>query len=136
MAVRRRKSTASGGFTLLEVLAALVILALSMASLLQIFSSGLRGLGAAEDHAMASLFAESWLESLGSERPVEEGETAGSFDERFSWRAVVRPLSVGERTDQAPWSVTAYQIELAVLWSAGGGQRSISLSTLRLATKP
>jgi general secretion pathway protein I len=126
-----------GGFTLLEVLAALVILALCMGALLQLFSTGLRGLSAAEDHAMASLLAQSWLEGLGTERAIEEGETRGIFDARYSWRAVVRPLVLDEPADRAAvWPVTAYEIELSVLWDDGRAQRSISLSTLRLVASP
>jgi general secretion pathway protein I len=121
----RGRGGSEGGFTLLEVLAALVILALSMGALLQLFSTGLRGLGAAEDHAMASLLAESWLEGLGAGRVIEEGEASGIFDARYSWRA-----------HRAAWPVTAYEIELSVLWDDGRAQRSISLSTLRLVANP
>jgi general secretion pathway protein I len=133
----RGRGGSEGGFTLLEVLAALVILALSMGALLQLFSTGLRGLGAAEDHAMASLLAESWLEGLGAGRAIEEGEASGIFDARYSWRAVVRPLVLDERADRAAaWPVTAYEIELSVLWDEGRAQRSLSLSTLRLVANP
>jgi general secretion pathway protein I len=131
-----RRASAGSGFTLLEVLAALVILAFSMGVILQLFSSGLRGLGAAEDHAMASLLAESWLDGLGTERTIEAGETSGTFDGRFSWRAVVRPLVLDERTEPVAWPVRAYQIELAVAWVEGRAPRSLSLSTLRLIANP
>jgi general secretion pathway protein I len=136
MTARGPGGGSEGGFTLLEALAALVILALCMGALLQLFSSGLRGLGAAEDHAVASLLAESWLEGLGTEGAIEEGETSGIFDARYSWRAVVRPLVLDEPADRVAWPVTAYEIELSVLWDEGRAQRSLSLSTLRLVANP
>jgi general secretion pathway protein I len=109
------------GFTLIEVLAALVILALSLGALLRLVSGGLGGLGAAEDYTTASLLAESWLEGLGVERALLEGEETGAFDER------------GEPSD---WPVRAYEVQLTVLWDEGIGQRSIVLLTLRLAPDP
>jgi general secretion pathway protein I len=124
------------GFTLIEVLAALVILALSLGALLRLVSGGLGGLGAAEDYTTASLLAESWLEGLGVERALLEGEETGAFDERFRWRAVVRSLALDERGEPSDWPVRAYEVQLTVLWDEGIGQRSIVLSTLRLAPDP
>jgi general secretion pathway protein I len=142
MRARRSSSVGSGtrgsarcresGFTLLEVLAALIILALAFGALLRLVSGGLGGLGAAEDYTSASLLAESWLDGLGVAWPLREGEMAGAFDERFRWRARIRELPA----DGAGWPVVAYEIELAVVWGDGLRERSMALSTLRVTPAP
>jgi general secretion pathway protein I len=118
------------GFTLLEVLAALMILALAFGALLRLVSSGLGGLRAAEDYAGASLLAESWLDGLGIERPLREGAATGAFDDRFRWWADIRrvPLPAADG-----WPVQAFEVDLTVTWDEGARERSIALSTLRLA---
>ena len=121
------------GFTLLEVLAALMILALAFGALLRLVSSGLNGLGAAEDYASAVLLAESWLDGIGVEQPLGEGESTGAFNERFRWSASISRLPAAPAEDRTAWPVQAYAIELAVLWNEGARQRSISVSTVRLA---
>jgi general secretion pathway protein I len=136
MTGERASDRSCRGFTLLEVLAALVILALSLGALFQLFSTSLRGLGAAENYATAGLLAESWLGGLGTERPIVEGEARGAFDDRFHWRAVVTPVAAGERTSPVASPVRAYEVELMVHWNEVRGERSISLSTLRLVPNP
>jgi hypothetical protein len=73
---------------------------------------------------------------LGTEWPIIEGEAMGQFDDRFHWRAVVTPVAAGERTSPVASPVRAYEVELMVHWNEGRGERSISLSTLRLVPNP
>lgn len=116
------------GFTLLEVIVAVAILAVALGALLQIFSSGLRGARVAGHHAIATLQAESKLAAIGIETALEEGESAGEFDNGHRWRVTVRPyLGSGQEARLA-----AYEVVVTVSWGETGGPRSISLGTLRL----
>lgn len=65
----RRGSTrcASAGFTLLEILVALTLLALAMGIIMQIFSRGVNGADLADRYAKAAMLAESRLASVGIE---------------------------------------------------------------------
>ena len=126
-------SAAAGGFTLIEVLIAFVILALALGALLPGFSAGLRGLDAADDYATAAMFAESRLAAVGREAPLEEGTTSGEFDERFSWRLDVTALPEADPDGVLP--VLPYGVVLTVSWGEGDG-RSIVVETLRLGPPP
>lgn len=129
---------ASGGFSLLEVLVAFVILALTMTVMMRIFSGGLRNVGLADDYSRAVLLAESRLAELGVQ-PLE-GEASGEFDRQFRWHSMVRPWvdEGGEPGMGAqPLPVRLMEIEVRVAWGEGGGKaREIGLSTLQLIPAP
>ena len=57
----RRRKRAERGFTLIEALAAIVILALSLTALLSAHDTGVRGAAAIDDHLQARLLAQSLL---------------------------------------------------------------------------
>ena len=64
------------GFTLLEVLVALVVLATTVVAVLQLFGGGLRLARTAGDHADAALLASAKLADL-EPGPLTEGATEG-----------------------------------------------------------
>jgi general secretion pathway protein I len=84
------------GFSLLEVLVAFAILAVSLGVLMQIFSVGLRNVAVEEGYTRAILLAESKLAGLGIEEPLQPGETTGSFDEEYRWHITVQPYTDGD----------------------------------------
>ncbi len=129
---RRRGRAAAAGFTLVEVLIAFVILALALGALLPGFSGGLRGLGAADDYTTAALLAESVLAAVGREQTLEEGTSAGEFDNGFRWRLDVVALDA-ELDPEGTLPVRPYDVVLTVSWDGRGDtERSITLETLRL----
>lgn len=126
---------ASGGFSLLEVLVAFVILALTLSVVMQIFSGGLRNAALADDYSRAVLLAESRLAEL-SVQPLE-GEARGEFDEKYRWRSTIRPWVDDAGAGAQPLPVRLMEIEVRVAWGEeGGGSREIGLSTLQLAPVP
>lgn len=139
---------ASAGFSLLELLVAFVILALTLSVMMRIFSGGLRNIGLADDYSRATLLAESRLAELGVQ-PVE-GEAEGEFDEKFRWHSTIRPWSddadaqgpeaqpMGAQPMEAqPLPVRLMEIEVRVAWGEPGGKsREVGLSTLQLASAP
>ena len=64
-----------GGYSLIEVLVAFVILAMALTVLLRIFSGGLRNVDAATDYAQAVVIANAQMNSPGSIEPLQPGET-------------------------------------------------------------
>ncbi len=122
------------GFTLIEVVVAFVILALSLGVLLNVFSTGLRTARTSEAYTMATLLAQSKLAAVGVEAPLVEGETAGQFDERFRWSIDVRrDEELSPPGEDLP--VRAYDVVVTVSWGEADGERSVSLTTLRLAPR-
>lgn len=129
---------ASAGFSLLEVLVAFVILALTMSVMMRIFSGGLRNVVLADDYSRAVLLAQSRLAEL-SVKPIE-GEGKGEFDEKFRWRSMIHPwVDDAAATGLAPppLPVRLMEIEVRVAWGEeGGSPRELVLSTLQLAPTP
>lgn len=126
---------ASAGFTLLEVLVAFVVLALTLSVIMRIFSGGLRNVSVADEYSQALLLAQSRLAEL-SVQPLE-GEDSGEFDKKFRWRSAIRPWSdpaLAAKPMTQPLPVRLLEIQVKVAWGeAGGGSREVALSTLRLA---
>ena len=125
----RRGRGRRGGFTLVEVLVAFAIAALSLAALMQVFATGLRGAATSEAYARAVMLAETRLASVGVEAPLEAGESTGRFDDDYRWRLTVEPYTEAEM-DAA---VEIYRIAVTVSWDEGrNAERAVTLQTLRL----
>ena len=77
------------GFSLLEILVAFSILAISLGILLKIFSSGLNTAMIAEEYTVATQIAESLMAKTGIEEPLAVGESSGTEVEKYHWRVTV-----------------------------------------------
>lgn len=120
---RRREN---GGFTLLEVLVALAILAAGLLGLLELLSGSLRLSGGARDVTAASLYASQRLEeALLAPRPVE-GEESGPFGETYRWTARTTFLPEEEGRPFRP-----VRIEVTVRWDDAGRERAVSVAATR-----
>ena len=120
------------GFSLLEVLVAFAILSVSLGVLLQVFATGLRNAGTADDYTQATLYAESILAAYGHEAPLDEGVREGAINDRFSWRGTVSADAEG-MPDSEKTRVLAYRVSVEVFWPGLVQTRSVVLETLRLA---
>ena len=123
----------SGGYTLIEVLVAFMILALALSVLLRIFSGGLRNVSVSSDYARAVLVAEAQLATAGVTDTLVAGDTSGDDGGKFLWTRIVRNYVPFEGYDRGTSTVTAYQITVIVEWAHAGSTRQIDLSTVRLA---
>ena len=86
------------GFTLLEVIVAVVIAALCLAALSQVFATGVRAAGTSSDYMRAMTLAQSLLAGVGVEKATADGSESGaSSDGRLTWTVTISP----EPTDEA-----------------------------------
>lgn len=120
------------GYTLIETLVAFMILALSFAVLMRIFSGGLGSVAIARDYSHALSLAQSQIAAAGVTEPLSRGESSGSWDERFHWREVVAPYRPWEAATQAELPVSAYLVSVTVEWKRQGRDRRVHLETVRL----
>ena len=74
------------GFTLLEVMLAFVVFALSFATVLEILSGSMRSVTRAGDDTEVALFAQSIIDLVGTEIPIEEGQFSGTGLDRYQWQ--------------------------------------------------
>lgn len=119
------------GFSLLEVLVAFAILALSLGVLMRIYSGALNNVGAASEQAEALAVAQSLLAGAGVETRLAAGETTGRHGERFDWRLAAIPFEPERRAGAV--AVQLWEINARVAWreSPGAGERAVTLTTLR-----
>jgi type II secretion system protein I len=117
------------GFTLLEVLVALIIFAIAFGVLAQIIQTGLGQAQGAAATSEATLLARSLLAEVGSELPVSAGVVEGEAGDGYRWRIEIRATE-----DGADDALSAYLVQVTVAW--GPEARSVELSTLRLGAAP
>ena len=84
------------GFTLIEVVVALLIFGLTFAVLARIVQTGILQSGRAEAMTTATLLARSQLARIGADVPVAEGELEGDAGGGFHWRIVIRPAALDD----------------------------------------
>lgn len=122
------------GFSLLEVLVAFTILALAVATILSLFSSGLRNTAVAADYARAVTLAESRLATIQGRdvTRLESGINEGSMD-GFTWHSRISPY---DALGNNPNRTRLYQIDVSVKWGEGVRQRTVQLSTLQIGISP
>jgi general secretion pathway protein I len=126
------------GFSLLEILIAFSILALSLGILLKIFSAGVNTAGVAEEYTAAVQIAESIMAQTGVEAPLQPGEATGLENEKYHWRVSVSPFQfTAENLDVTTIAAVLYKIKVIVSWGddAKAGGREVELTTLKLANK-
>lgn len=130
------------GFTVLEVLAAFVVFAVTFAALLQVFSGGLRDAQLADEYARAVMIAQSRLAGFSAAERLDEGTTSGAQGP-FAW--TVAATAYDERQENADADrnkdynlrVRLLRVESVVAWRAADGRdRDVKLATLVLGTKP
>jgi general secretion pathway protein I len=122
------------GFTLIEVLVAFMILALSLSVLFRIFSGGLNNVAVAGDYAQAVLVAESQLAVVSRSEPLVAGQTYGESGERFRWRRIIEDYMPWE--DEAALPVSGYRVSVEVSWTRNGRDQRIILDSLRVQKRP
>ncbi|MCI0654892.1 MAG: type II secretion system GspH family protein [Methylococcaceae bacterium] len=120
------------GFTLLEILVAFSILAITLGILLQIFSKGIHLASTGEQYSRALLLAESMLDTVGRTEEIEVGESAGEIDDFYEWSIAVR-LYEDEDLDaevvSPPFSL--YRVQVSVRFE----NRAVVLETLRFGPR-
>jgi general secretion pathway protein I len=116
-----------GGFTLLEVLVALVILSVAVVTLIQLSSQGLRLLRVSGEHQDAVMLADRLARAadVSGERLDTGHEGAFAWERRT--KLVVFPADLTTTNTDAPRLLS---LSVAVKWGSG---RSVEVSTLRLA---
>jgi prepilin-type N-terminal cleavage/methylation domain-containing protein len=127
------------GFTLVEVIVAIVIAALCFSALAGVFSGGMRTAGTASELARASTLAQSLIATAGIEKPLNDGVESGTSADGLNWTLTVADEST--ESDEGPIKpvlmlkrVTA---RVVVLNEAQPDRaRSFELSTLRAAPRP
>jgi prepilin-type N-terminal cleavage/methylation domain-containing protein len=90
------------GFTLLEVLVALVIFILGVAAFYQAFGAGLQAGTAAEREQLLAEDADRLFSELGRSNTLQDGLINGEFPDGHQWTLRVEPFSPPDANQPAP----------------------------------
>ena len=123
------------GYSLIEVLVAFTILALTLTVLFRIFSGGLRNVDAAADYALAVLVAEGKLAEAGVSIPLQTDSAEGTEADKFNWSRSISQYEPVNTGFENRLGVHAYRITVHVEWPSKRGVRQVELDTIRLSTQ-
>lgn len=113
------------GFSLIEILVAFTILAVSVAGFLVAFADGTKNTAMSRDYFRAIIIAESRLAQAGESFTAQEQQIQG-MDGEFRWQLSVQPLDNGKA---GSWQLC--ELKVKVGWQALGRDRFLELNSLR-----
>ena len=79
------------GFTVVEIVVSLSILALSLSALLFVISNAVVQTGRAENAAQAASLAQSLIAEVATDTPLRNGEWTGTSENGLRWRLRMEP---------------------------------------------
>jgi general secretion pathway protein I len=131
------RAPADRGFTLLEVLIALVIAGVALGVLFHAGLAGLISTQAASHYEQAVARARSHLTLATHANPLVAGDWQGDDGGGFTWHlrvapltsTTVRPLNAVSLRGSANFPLTLYDVTVWVAWRDGGGAREVRLDT-------
>ena len=130
MFAKRLNRRGERGFTLLETVVALAILAVALTALFRAFSDGLRGVAAAEAYGVRAAQAQAKLETVGATIPLAPGDYRGRTADGARWHVRVR---VWRGMPPRATGVVPLAVRVTV---HGADGREVVLNTLRLGSPP
>ncbi|MCF6263959.1 MAG: prepilin-type N-terminal cleavage/methylation domain-containing protein [Xanthomonadales bacterium] len=122
------------GFTLLEVLAAFVLFALSFATVMQVLTGSIRNTARSQEYTQATLWADSIMAEVGLGAPIESGGASGRFNDKYSYHLDISEyeMLIGEDSlvsEALP--VQLYRVAVEVSWGESNNPATASFVTLK-----
>ena len=131
------------GFTLIEVIVSLVIMGISIVTILQLFSGGLRSIKVSDDYLRAAILAQNKMNELESKFNIFINQE-GVFeqDDNYHWTlsvenydlAGLHPQFENLKDENTEKSIFVDKVKLKVFWNSEHGQREMELVTLKSST--
>lgn len=125
------------GFTLLEVIIAMALLALALTLLLGTLSGSARAVRQSADAGRAALHAQSLLDQTGVGEGLVPGVREGEFEGgRYHWQLRIEPYVDPLRPPAAtvdPGAARLLRLQLTVEWGERGPRQRLQVQSLRLA---
>jgi prepilin-type N-terminal cleavage/methylation domain-containing protein len=119
------------GFTLIEVIVALVLLALVLTVIFRVFATGLGGLNRADRTQQAAILAESLLAQFDAAPRVAPGTSEDGTTDGMAWQIATAPYADAIPGEDQQDRMVAVRITVR---QQGGS--AFTLDTLRVARTP
>lgn len=139
--MKRRTLNNRGGFTLIEILVAVTILAVTISSLYRVFGGTLYTIKTAEGYARATVLAERMMNEILYENESFAPETSnGGFEgnERFKWESEIEEYvaPIGRAEEDTIYNnqlgdIVTYKVSVKVAWMEGQKEQRLELATLK-----
>ena len=126
----RRALRGRSGFTFIELLATMTLLAIALPSIMDGVSLSLAAAGFARSQAQAASLCQGKLQELLATGQWQQTQQSGDWGEEypgFTWTAAVSDWT-GAASDTS--GVSLKQLDVSVFWTQRGAKRSVVLSTL------
>jgi len=130
------RSRNSGGFTLLEVMLAFVIFAMSFAVVLEIISGSIRNTMHAKEYTEVALITQSVMDQVGLDIPLESGTRSSGELGEYKWELEVNPFEgsaevsrfqeISEQT-----GIELLEVEFIITWGKYPRERSNRFTTVK-----
>lgn len=127
-----RMRAATRGFTLIEVLVALTIMAFAVVYLVQLSSSSLRLISTSGDYMDALVQAESKMREIVSRDKLEEKSWREETDQGYQVDVSISE-ALKERSENLPMKLL--QIEMNFSWQKALRKKTFTLKTLKMVNK-
>ncbi len=133
------RGTHERGFTLLEILVAVTILAVSFTAIFHLYGGTLRNIERSERHARAAVVGGEKLEELLAQSPFtpvnEQGTFPGNPDYSFKTTLEEYKEPVGRKDKNTPRDaaerVALYRLAVKVEWQDGASAKELVLNTIK-----
>ena len=140
MQKQKKRTRSQAGFTLLEVLLAVVIMGVSLTTILLQFQTALHAGSISQERTNAVIYAKEKLESLKIEDELSESSQSGTFENGYEWETEVSLYEYEEEDQEEDISYEdlrheTYKLRAAVKWNSGINKRQVELITLKTVTK-
>ena len=121
------------GFTMIEILAAFSVFVLAFAMALQILSGSISNTRRSAEYTQAELWAQSIMDTVGMERPVEDSVEQDRFNDDYSYTLNIAPfeLTGDDALLREAVPIDLYWVELVVHWGSQDRPREARFVTLR-----
>ena len=120
------------GFTLLEVLAAVALLAISLTVVFQLFSADLQAIASSEDYVAAATRANAMMREVLDDDELTEKSWSDLTDDGYRIDVSVQK-SLAERSENL--QVELLEVAVTASWAKGSKSRTITMKTLKLVGK-
>jgi general secretion pathway protein I len=122
------------GFTLIEILLALMVFALSFGLIMETLTTAGKNTRTAGELGEVALLAQNKLDQIGVTESIEPGQSQGRMGEQFRYQLSIVPYVASDSVAPAT-TAELFRVELAVSWGEGKSARTERFSTLRVRLK-
>jgi len=118
------------GFSLLEVIVALSIMAVGFATVMQLFSGSIKSIDLSDEYLKAVALANHKMDELELD-DFETEELSGEFESEPNYSWTLDLESYGDTLNDEEENIQLAKVTLNILWNSRGKERNVEIVTVR-----